>query len=76
MSRDRLEQALVGRGYVVDNECSTSGHVCFRKPSGFPPSRAVVFLKRDGSMVNCGPTLLSAEPCPEFYSALMGDYRA
>lgn len=74
MSRDRLEQALAGRGYVHDAESSTATHVCYRKPSGVPKRRAVVFVKRDGTEVQCGETLLSAEPCPQFYSALMGDY--
>lgn len=75
MSRDRLEQALAGRGYVHDHKANTGSHVCYRKPSGLPKSRAVVFVKRDGSMVACGPSLLTAEPCPEFYNALLGDYR-
>lgn len=74
MSRDRLEHSLCGRGYVHVADQSTASHVCYRKPSGVPKSRAVVFVKRDGSSVLCGPTLLTAEPCPEFYSALMGDF--
>lgn len=76
MSRDRLEHALAGRGYVHDHEASTATHVCYRKPSGVPKSRAVVFVKRDGSAVLTGPTLLSAEPNAPFYSALLGDFRA
>lgn len=74
MSRDRLEHALAGRGYEHDHKASTGTHICYRKPSGIPKSRAVVFVKRDGSAVLCGPSLLSAEPSPEFYSALMGDF--
>lgn len=75
MSREQLKNALIGRGYEVDTAHSTSKHVCYRKPSGIPKSRAVVFVKRDGTGVLCGPTLLSAEPSEAFYRALMGDYR-
>lgn len=75
MSRDRLEHALAGRGYVHEAKYNTGGHICYRKPSGVPKSRAVVFVARNGSAVLCGPTLLTAEPCPEFYSALLGDFR-
>lgn len=75
MSRQQLKDALTGRGYVVDHEHSTSKHVCYRKPSGLPKRRAIVFVKRDGTGVLCGPSLLTAEPSPEFYKALMGDYR-
>jgi hypothetical protein len=76
MSREKFKNALLGRGYEVDHKHSTSKHVCYRKPSGFPARRAIVFVKRDGSGVLCGPTLLTAEPCPEFEKALLGDYRA
>lgn len=76
MSREKLKNALLGRGYEVDHKHSTSKHVCYRKPSGVPKSRAIVFVKRDGTGVLCGETLLTAEPSEPFYRALMGDFRA
>lgn len=71
MSRVQLETSLARRGYEFVREHSTASHLCYRKPSGVPESRAVVFVKRDGSMVSCGKTLLTAEPNPEFYNRLM-----
>lgn len=76
MSREKFKNALLMRGYVVDTAHSTSKHVCYRKPSGVPKSRAIVFVKRDGTGVLCGPTLLTAEPNEPFMKALLGDYRA
>lgn len=74
--RQKIEQALVGRGYVADHKASTATHICYRKPSGVPKSRAVVFMKRDGSEVQCGETLLTAEPSPQFLKVLAGDFFA
>lgn len=74
MSREKLEDSLKGRGYVLDPCASTATHICYKKPSGIPRSRAVVFVKRDGTEVQCGETLLSAEPSESFYKALMGDF--
>lgn len=71
MSRVQLETALARRGYRFDAETSTGWHLCYRSKEKIRKSRAVVFVRRDGSMVSCGPTLLTADPCPEFYNLLM-----
>lgn len=70
MSRAAIEFALIQRGYKCSESNRTGHWLCYKKPNGLPKSRAVVWIKRDGLELMCGPTYLTAEPCPELLEIL------